>query len=243
MLIINADDFGRSRLATDRMLSCHDRGTVASTSAMVFMEDSIRAAVLAKETAIDVGLHLNFSERFSAVEDGSALAASQARVMKFLLKGRYASILYHPGLRSDFRFLFQAQLDEFTRLFDRPPSHFDGHHHLHLCANMLVDRILPAGCKVRRNFSFQPGEKGCLNRAYRSMVDRWLTRRCRSTEYLFALPLCVRSGSLRRVMELARTHNVELETHPEDSFDFEWLTSREGFRVASEVRIGTFAQL
>lgn len=46
MLIINAEDFGMNRLATDRMLYCYKKGTVLSTSVMVFMEDSQRAADL-----------------------------------------------------------------------------------------------------------------------------------------------------------------------------------------------------
>jgi predicted glycoside hydrolase/deacetylase ChbG (UPF0249 family) len=61
MVIINADDFGRSRLVTDRILSCYKQGSITSTSAMVFMEDSQRAVDLAKEYSIDVGLHLNFT--------------------------------------------------------------------------------------------------------------------------------------------------------------------------------------
>ena len=48
MLIINADDFGHSRLATERILSCRKSGAITSTSAMVFMEDSLGAADLYK---------------------------------------------------------------------------------------------------------------------------------------------------------------------------------------------------
>ena len=65
MLIINADDFGRSVAETDAALRCYIAGRITSVSAMVFMADSERAAELAKENELDVGLHLNFTERFT----------------------------------------------------------------------------------------------------------------------------------------------------------------------------------
>ena len=48
-----------------RLLDVTQRGRVTSVSAMVFMADSERAAELAKENELDVGLHLNFTERFT----------------------------------------------------------------------------------------------------------------------------------------------------------------------------------
>ena len=66
MLIINADDWGRSLAETDAALECYKAGRITSASAMVFMGDSERAAELAKENKLDVGLHLNFTDRFTA---------------------------------------------------------------------------------------------------------------------------------------------------------------------------------
>jgi len=61
MLIINADDLGRSVVETDAALRCYSAGRITSVSAMVFMSDSERAAELANGNGLDVGLHLNFS--------------------------------------------------------------------------------------------------------------------------------------------------------------------------------------
>ena len=47
MLIINADDFGRSVGETNAALECYIAGRITSVSAMVFMADSERAAELA----------------------------------------------------------------------------------------------------------------------------------------------------------------------------------------------------
>jgi hypothetical protein len=54
---------------------------------------------------------------------------------------------------------------------------------MHLCANVLLSNTIPAGTKMRRKFSFWPGEKSTLNRAYRMLVDRWLARRSRLVDY------------------------------------------------------------
>ena len=56
MLIINADDWGRSVAETDAAFQCYTKGRVTSVSAMVFMADSERAAELAKENELDGGL-------------------------------------------------------------------------------------------------------------------------------------------------------------------------------------------
>ena len=60
MLIINADDWGRSQAETDAALRCYQGGRITSVSAMVFMADSERAAELAKEKRIGRGLASEF---------------------------------------------------------------------------------------------------------------------------------------------------------------------------------------
>jgi len=65
LLIINADDWGRDIDTTNRILECVLCGSVSSTSGMVFMEDSERAASVARERGVDVGLHLNVTTPFS----------------------------------------------------------------------------------------------------------------------------------------------------------------------------------
>src|SRR5579863_9771612 len=57
VLIVNADDWGWDRETTDRTLNCFLEGSLSSVSAMVFMQDSERAARLARQHGIDAGLH------------------------------------------------------------------------------------------------------------------------------------------------------------------------------------------
>jgi predicted glycoside hydrolase/deacetylase ChbG (UPF0249 family) len=243
MLIINADDFGLSRLATDRTLSCYKQGSITSASAMVFMEDSQRAADLVREYSIDVGLHLNFTQELTERIHSSLLCDYHDRIIGFLTRTKYNFLIYNPILRKEFEYVFQVQLEEFERLYDMSPSHIDGHHHMHLCANMLIDSIIPEGQKVRRNFTFARGEKSLLNRMYRAAIDKWLVRRYLTADYLFSLSESIKTGRLGRALELSKTSSVELETHPELAGEYEWLMGNEWVQALSNLQRGTYAQL
>jgi predicted glycoside hydrolase/deacetylase ChbG (UPF0249 family) len=223
MLIINADDWGRSIAETDAALTCYREGRITSVSAMVFMADSERAAELANAHGLDVGLHLNFSEPFTDDKCPRGLRHSHNRIVRFLKQHKYAQILYNPSLRKEFAYSYHTQSEEFLRLFGKTPSHIDGHHHMHLCANLLLSRIIPAGIRMRRTFSFFPGEKSLLNRIYRASIDRWLRRRYRLPDYLFDLTQSIREKNTARVMELARSSKVELMVHPIISTESDYL--------------------
>ena len=227
MLIINADDWGSSREVTDIMVACFERGRITSVSGMVFMEDSERAADLARRYNFDVGLHVNFTQEFTARNVAMRLRESQGRIARFLTRNKYAQLLYNPALRREFRYVYDAQIQEFIKLYGARPSHFDGHRHMHLCTNMLVDGYIPTGERVRRSFSFWPGEKSLINRAYRTFVDFRLARSYQLTDFFFSLLQCLKSNRLARVTELARTSKVELMTHPVVSEEHAFLMSDE----------------
>lgn len=225
MLIINADDWGRSTEDTDSIRACYEHKRVSSVSAMVFMQDSERAARLATEAAMDVGLHLNLTEAFNSSQQPARAERLQLRTRQFLNANKYALLVYNPLLKGAFAELFRLQLEEFLRLYGKPPSHFDGHQHMHLSANMIFDRVIPNGEKVRRSFSFWPGEKSVLNRAYRRLIDSTLTTRFRVTDFFFALSQTLRSDRQRKVRELAKAGSVELMTHPRSVGEFDFLMS------------------
>ena len=112
---------------------------------------------------------------------------------------------------------------------------------MHLCANMLLSNVIPAGVKMRRNFSFWPGEKSLLNRTYRAFVDRWLARKYELPDYFFDLTQCMREKKLGRVIALAKTHNVELMTHPIVSMESEYLMGRGFEAMLKPVEVGGYA--
>ncbi len=243
MLIINADDWGGWDKATDAALACHINGRITSVTAMVFMEYSERAASLAREHHMDVGLHLNLDAGFTGKVPGGKFSQSHERVVRFLSRNKFASLLYNPILRKDFYRTYQVQSDEFERLYGKSPSHVDGHHHQHLCANMLLGRMIQPGQKVRRSFSFWPGEKSLLNRMYRRLVDRWLSRRYRLTDYFFSLEACLKAKQLDRVAGLARVAKVELMTHPEQSAEYDFLMSEDYLNLMRGIQVNSYAML
>ena len=226
MLIINADDWGRSPADTDAIRDCYEAGRVSSASAMVFMDDSERAAEIANGRGMDVGLHLNFTEEFNG--RCAALTKSwQTRTRRFLNASKYALLVYHPLLKREFAELYRVQAEEFVRLYKKEPSHIDGHQHMHLSSNVLLNSLIPYGTKIRRGFSFWPGEKSGLNRRYRRLVDQILAKRYRLTDFFFALSQTLQGDRRERARNLAKEKNVELMTHPRARQEFDFLMSDE----------------
>jgi predicted glycoside hydrolase/deacetylase ChbG (UPF0249 family) len=243
MIIVNADDWGRSRADTDAALSCYRKERISSVSAMVFMDDSGRAAKLAKDSAIDVGLHLNLTEPFTGGSPDKLLNEYHNRIARFLTFNKYSSLIYNPNLRKQFQYVYKAQVDEFIRLYERPPSHINGHHHQHLCANILLDRIISRGQKVRRNFSFRWRDKNPINFVYRRLLDRLLARRYYLTDFFFSLSWCLETGQTMRVAHLAKASTVELATHPRIATEYAYLMSDDYLAMLHQLEEGTYTVL
>ncbi len=233
LLILNADDWGQDHDTTSRILDCVLLGAVSSVSAMVFMKDSGRAAAIARERGIDAGLHLNFTSRFSAPDCPRRLMDRQGELAAHFRRHHHISrIVFHPGLVRSFEYVVAAQREEFFRLYGVEPERLDGHHHVHLCSNVLLAGLLPPGTIVRRNFSFRPGEKSRYNRLYREVVDRMLARSHRLTHFFFSLDPIDEPGRLRRIFSLSRRFTVEVATHPFNAKDYKFLTEGDIFRLA-----------
>lgn len=236
-LIINADDWGRDRQNTDRSLDCIQKQTISSVSAMVFMEDSERSADLAHERAVDCGLHLNLTAQFSGANVPSRLNNYHGRIIRFLRSNRLAPAVFHPGLVKCFEYVVRAQLDEFERLYDSRARRIDGHHHMHICSNVMRQKLLPSDTIIRRNFSFFRADKGPINRLYRRWQDRRLASRHRMSDYFFSLlPLYPRER-LEMIFRLALRANVEIETHPVNDDEFRFLTGEALTRCLGELKV------
>lgn len=238
VLMLNADDWGRDLANTDRTLDCVNRGTVTAVSAMVFMEDSERAAEIARDGKIDTGLHLNFTTAFTGQNVPARLSEHLERTERYLSGSRLAQVFYHPGLVNSFKYLVAAQSEEFSRIYGTEPKRLDGHHHMHLCANVQLGGLLPAGTRVRRNFSFLPGEKSFANRMYRKAMDSLLAKNHLLSDYFFSLPPLSPASRLQRIFSLANHFTVEVETHPVSAEEHRFLTGDEVFQVVPGLRFG-----
>lgn len=124
-LIINADDFGASPGINRGIVECHTRGVVTSTSLMVNGPAATSAAELArKHEALSVGLHCDL-DGFADTDlaDADAVRLEVAR-----------------------------QLDAFTELMGRPPTHVDSHHHVHREPHLMPvfeELVAPLGVPLR----------------------------------------------------------------------------------------------
>jgi chitin disaccharide deacetylase len=237
MLIINADDYGLNTKTTDNILSCFTRKRIHSTSAMTFMSDSERAADLARENQMPVGLHLNLDELFTGPAIPSTLIEHHNKMTIYLKGRKWNQILYNPFLRNTFDYVFQAQWDEFTRLYHKEPKRLDGHHHLHLCMNMLLSGKIPNGITIRRNFTFYRGEKNPINRLYRRLVDWWLESNFSCADSFFSMkPIDL--STLQRLVVLSETSDVEIMVHPGMENEYLFLLSSEwGKLIFQETRV------
>jgi hypothetical protein len=171
LLIVNADDLGLGRAETDAILECFERGAITSATALVWMPDSVRAARLARDAGVPVGLHLNLIEPFAAPDVPAGIAATQRRVVRRLSSRRAGTQLYHPTWARDFEQCIADQLARFEELYGRAPTHVDGHQHMHLAFNALLARALRPVGKCRRPVNRTALESPPRKRAARALVD------------------------------------------------------------------------
>ena len=243
MLIITADDYGKTRHATDSIFKCFSSKRITSASAMVFMEDSERAASIAFKTSLEVGLHLNFTQSFSACNIPLKLREHHNRVASYLTKHRFFQVIYNPFLANSFNFLFMAQQEEFMRLYGKLPDFYNGHHHMHLCANVLASKMIPNGARVRRTFTFDQGEKNPFNLLYRHILDIWVSKRFISTDCFFSIFPVINHERLRNIINRANKETIEIEVHPENNEEIEFLLSDQCKNLFDSVHSGGFRHL
>jgi chitin disaccharide deacetylase len=113
-LIVNADDFGASRGVNRGIIEAHEHGIVTSASLMVDGAAAAEAAEFARgPTDLGLGLHVELQRWRRGVPPrrGAALSAAAVR--------RHA------------RRELQRQLERFTLLVGREPTHLDSHQHRH----------------------------------------------------------------------------------------------------------------
>jgi predicted glycoside hydrolase/deacetylase ChbG (UPF0249 family) len=236
MLTVNADDLGRSVQETDLALACLAARRITSATAMVFMEDTPRAAESTRGLPCEIGLHLNLSERFSSASTPSRLRDRHERVCRFLQVSKYSQVVFNPLLVRDFDYVVKAQLAEYARLYGQPPSRLDGHQHMHLSTNVLWQGLLPAGIRVRRSFSFSAGAKTPINLWHRRRVDALLSARYRLTDQFHALSRFLEPERLRDICREAQHLDIELMTHPVRLDEYRLLMSDLFLEILAETR-------
>lgn len=244
LIIVNADDFGLRSAATDAIVECYDARGISSTTAMVWMKDSRRAAALAGASGIPLGLHLNLTDPFTDPVTPPLVRDRQARLISFFR--RPTRWLFNPLLHRAIESAIQDQLDAFRLIYSVEPSHLDGHHHVQFTPNVLLSRTLPASMKLRRTYTFDRGEKIFAKRAFRALMHASLVRRYRTPDYFFDLrhlhPDLGGSG-VESKLDLARSASVEVMCHPEIADERRVLLSGVWVDGLHALRVGSFLTL
>jgi predicted glycoside hydrolase/deacetylase ChbG (UPF0249 family) len=126
-VIFNADDFGASTGINRAIVDCHRQGVVTSTSFMVTGRAAADAVALSRDhPGLAIGLHWDVVGEDDIEFDSSNAAAARDELRR--------------------------QLDEFGRLFGRPPTHVDSHRHVHRKEHlfpMFVEEVRALGVPLR----------------------------------------------------------------------------------------------
>jgi predicted glycoside hydrolase/deacetylase ChbG (UPF0249 family) len=252
LLIVNADDWGYDDPTTDAILATFRAGRITSTTGMVYMTGSDRAAALAAENDVPVGLHINLTEPFSDPATPADVRARQQRMIDRL--GKTSGLppelpgvsnpmrwLYDPRLQGEVDAAIADQARRFAELYPTAPTHYDGHTHVDLCPNVFLSRSIPRGAKLRNTLDRFPVERsaGGVLRDLRQAVR---SRRFASTRYLLHIThLRLDPGNVDERLDLARRVPVEIMGHPGFAAERELLMSDEFGRAIAPLRLGSFA--
>ena len=181
LLIVNADDFGITRGATDAILACHRTGSVTSTTFMSTQPDAAYAAGQAQvHERLGVGLHFNLTlGTASSTSSASSITTSggaffdRRELMMRAVTGRIAGSDVGQELDAQ----YQAMRD-----LGLVPTHVDSHQHVHaalpifrVVATFAAKHRLPLRLPWRWRGAV-PGKR-LMRRVKESVMDAGL-RRC-----------------------------------------------------------------
>lgn len=247
LLIVNADDWGHDRATTDAIADCYRQRRISSASAMVFMEDSERAARVASELELPTGLHLNLTEPFSAESVPQPVRQRQLGAVRVFRvpQRRLRRWVYDPTIQSRTIAWINDQVTEYTTLYRIEPRHVDGHQHVHVSPNVALSRALPDGASLR-NFVDFPGAEQVPRLALRSLRRRMLSMHRRSTAFFYdlrALHPILGGQHIDDVLRVSRSRPVELMVHPGRPEELELLLSESWRRTVERHALGTYDQL
>src|SRR4051812_34774031 len=135
-IAICIDDFGLHEAVDDAVLALVERGCVSATSCMVgapsWERDASRLKVAFDAGRVDAGLHIDFTEY--------PLDTTLAKPVGAWMRDSVIRNIDRARVRTEVR----SQLDRFEAAMGRPPSHVDGHQHVHqfpVIRDIVVDEL------------------------------------------------------------------------------------------------------
>jgi len=144
-LIVNADDFGMTRGVSAGILAAHRHGIVTSTTVLVTADLDRELLAMARDSGLGLGVHINLTLG-TPITKGRSLVDGQGRFI------RDARRVAAQADVKDVEREISAQLERFTKLVGRAPTHLDSHHHVGLLApvaDVVLDAARRLGVAVR----------------------------------------------------------------------------------------------
>jgi predicted glycoside hydrolase/deacetylase ChbG (UPF0249 family) len=114
VLVVNADDFGRSPGVNRGVIRAHEEGIVTSATMMVRWPTAHDAAAYSRRSSLSVGLHVDLGEWEYRDGEWHALYELPAEQTPDAVAAEIG-----------------RQLERFERLTGRSPTHLDSHQHVH----------------------------------------------------------------------------------------------------------------
>ena len=228
-LIVNADDYGRTKGVSAGIRHAHLHGIVTSTTAMMNMPD-VEAALrqaLAECPRLGLGVHL-------VLTSGKPLLPAE-KVHSLLKDGTH-----FPGLEDFVERLpavnpgevvaeWRAQIERFVSITGRKPDHLDSHHHSSYFTprffEMMLELAQENGCPIRLPFSEGEAALGDLPpdsarqalQASAALLAKYPARhpeRFISTFYYESATKADLQAILRDLRQNEQREPAELMTHP-----------------------------
>jgi predicted glycoside hydrolase/deacetylase ChbG (UPF0249 family) len=203
LLIVNADDFGRSVGVDGGIVRAHKEGIVTSTTFMTNAPSTDHAASLARATpSLDLGVHLVLTYA-KPVSDAAKIPSLVRDDGSFW---RPTELLARPIDRTQALIEYRAQYARARELVGREPTHIDTHHwvHDHPALSWAV-------CELAR-------ETGAAARAHTpAQRDEYRAKGVRTTDHFtreFQHPGHIEVADLLALLSRVEEGVTELMCHP-----------------------------
>jgi len=121
VIAICADDYGVDTAVNDAIVDLASKERLTATSVLVDGAALEQAKQALSPLALDLGLHLNFTDAIGN------LTAKDVMPLSTLIVRSHARLLSKEWVRAG----VERQLDRFEALFGRGPDYVDGHLHIH----------------------------------------------------------------------------------------------------------------
>jgi chitin disaccharide deacetylase len=193
-LIVNADDFGLTRLVSQGILDAHHYGIVTSTSLIATGEAFEEAVAMAmRAPRLSVGVHLALTEGIPVLPGFEIPTLADAYGRLYLTPRQLLSriVTHHISLR-EIELELRAQIAKVLRA-GIAPTHLDGHKHVHVLPGIseIVIRLaqefaIPSvRCPVEESplarlpHCLRHGQTGVLRQCVAGRAVSWYARRFR----------------------------------------------------------------